>query len=154
MVVSVSLVEGHFYFLDDSYFDEFADKNLMRSDERPCFCAFQEQKTGLFWMVPISSRVLKYKKVYDDKISRFGKCYTIVFGKVLGYEKAFLIQNMCPVTSEYVREEYFHHDKPVKLELSVQKMILENAKRVLAMLRGRQMTNLILPNVLEIEKKL
>lgn len=48
-------------------------------------------------MIPFSSRVAKFRGYYNAKIDKYGRCDTIVFGDVLGYEKAFLIQNMCPI---------------------------------------------------------
>ena len=101
--------KGHFYYIDDQYFIDFPDKFLMKNKEkignqfhdRPCFFSFQDEKTGIYWLIPFSSQIEKYKKIYNDKMKRHGKCDTIVFCKVLGHEKAFLIQNMCPVTNDY-----------------------------------------------------
>ena len=70
-----------------------------------CFYAFRDEKTGLFWMIPFSSQIGKFRGYYNFKIQRYGKCDTIAFGEVLGYEKAFLIQNMCPVTEKYIKNE-------------------------------------------------
>lgn len=106
---------GHFYFLSDQYFIDFPDSNLMQNKEtingqshgRPCFYAFQDMNTGLFWVIPISSQVYKYTAIYNNKIQRHGKCDTIVFGDVVGHRKVFLIQNMCPVTPKYIINEYF-----------------------------------------------
>ena len=100
---------GHFYYIDDQYFIDFPDDKLMQNKEqangqlhdRPCFYAFKDNDTGLYWMIPLSSQVEKYRRYYNLKIARYGKCDTITFGKVLGYEKAFLIQNMCPITERY-----------------------------------------------------
>ncbi|MGM9947532.1 type III toxin-antitoxin system CptIN family toxin [Floccifex sp.] len=80
----------------------FPDEKLMKNKEmvngvvhdRPCFFAFEDNRTGLFWLIPFSSQVQKYKKIYAHKISKYGFCNTIMFGKVLGHEKAFLLQNM------------------------------------------------------------
>ena len=58
-------------------------------------------------MIPFSSQVSKFKDIYDNKIKKYKRCDTIVFGEVLGHEKAFLIQNMCPITAEYMKNEYF-----------------------------------------------
>lgn len=40
------------------------------------------------------------------------------FGTIPGYEKAFLIQNMCPVSSEYIKNEYFDSQTniPVRID--------------------------------------
>ena len=36
-------------------------------------------------------------------MQKYHRCDTIVFGEVLGHEKAFLIQNMCPITEKYMK---------------------------------------------------
>ena len=108
------MIDGHFYFLKDQYFIDFNDpylaQNRMSKDgkphDRPCFCAFQDATTGLYWMVPFSSQIGKFKDIYQRKIQRSGHCDTIDFGEVLGREKAFLLQNMCPATDAYIKNEY------------------------------------------------
>ena len=90
---------GHFYFINDQYFIDFPDPYLMQNKEvingqehnRPCFYAFEDSNNkGLYWMIPFSSQTNKFHKIYSNKIAKYGKCDTIVFGKVLGHEKAFL----------------------------------------------------------------
>ena len=73
---------------------------------RPCFYTFLDEATGLYWLIPFSSQTAKFHDYYNKKIQKYGKCDTIVFGEVLGHEKAFLIQNICPVTSSYILNEY------------------------------------------------
>ena len=54
-------------------------------------------------MIPISSQIEKYKKLYDEKMLRYkGNFDGIRFGFVNGQERAFLIQNVCPVTDKYI----------------------------------------------------
>ena len=153
---------GHFYYITEQYFVDFPDAYLMKNKEtingevhdRPCFYAFQDNCTGLFWMIPFSSQVSKYKKYYDTKVAKYKRCDTIVFGEVLGHEKAFLIQNMCPITSKYIKNEYIDSvsKKPVQVDYRFEKEIIEKAKKVLAL--QRKGINLIFPDVLTIEKKL
>ena len=105
---------GHFYYIDDQYFKDFPDSYLMQNKEkvngqlhdRPCFYAFQDSNTQLFWMIPFSSQTSKFKGIYNKKMQKYHRCDTIVFGEVLGHEKAFLIQNMCPITEKYMKNEY------------------------------------------------
>ena len=104
---------GHFYYIDDQYFKDFPDPYLMQNKEkvngqlhdRPCFYAFQDSNTQLFWMIPFSSQVSKFKGIYNKKMQKYHRCDTIAFGEVLGHEKAFLIQNMCPITEKYMKNE-------------------------------------------------
>ncbi len=154
--------EGHFYFLNDQYFLDFASNNktLMgnkettngSSHDRPCFCAFKDNKSSLFWMIPISSQVSKFKTIYTKKVAKYGRCDTIVFGDVLGTEKAFLIQNMCPVTNAYIKNEYIHCGVPVQLDNRLFNDLQQKASKVLALQRKGH--KLIFPDVLSIEHDL
>ena len=155
--------KGSFYFLLEKYFIDFPDPSLEKNKEvfdgvyrdRPCFYAYQDDKTGLYWMIPISSKLDKYHMEYNKKINKYGICETIVFGIVLGQERAFLIQNMCPATLEYIGDEYaysFLSRIPVHIEPFLKEELEEKAKNVLGMVRrGRK---LIFPKVLKIEKEL
>ena len=136
---------GHFYYIEDQYFIDFPDDYLMQNKEtingevhdRPCFYTFRDSDSGLYWMIPFSSQVAKFKSIYNKKIQKYKKCDTIVFGKVLGYEKAFLIQNMCPITTKYMKNEYIDSraNIPVRVNGVLEKELKEKASRVLALQR-------------------
>lgn len=153
---------GKFYFLRDTYLSEFDDAYLIKNREaingqehnRPCFFAFQDFNTLLYWIVPISSKTKKYEKLYSDKLARNGYCDTLVFGEVLGRKKAFLIQNMCPILPEFVENEYLDPltQQPVRLNGVTEREIISKAKKVLAL--HRKGIKLIFPDVLLIEKSL
>ncbi len=155
------MIKGNFYFLKEKYFEDFSDPYLERNKEyengilsgRPFFYAIYNSSTKIYWMIPISSKVSKYKKIEEKIISKLGRCDTIVFGKVQGSEKAFLIQNMCPATDEYIDSEYMNKisGTPNRVFESTEKEIISKANSVLARVRkGRK--NLIFPDVLSIEK--
>ena len=153
---------GHFYYIEGSYFADFPDPYLMKNKEaingqvhdRPCFYTFQVTSAGIYWMIPFSSQVLKFKKIYNSKMQKYNRCDTIVFGEVLGHEKAFLIQNMCPITSKYMKNGYIDSktNVPVRVNGVLEKELKEKASKVLAL--QRKGSKLIFPNVLEIENKL
>lgn len=68
-------------------------------------------------------------------MEKSGKCSTIVFGEVLGAEKAFLIQNMCPATEKYIKEEYEDRNGPVRIQAKLEKELIKKAKKCLALQR-------------------
>ena len=105
-------------------------------------------------MIPFSSQVDKFQKIYNTKIDKYGKCDTILFGEVLGYEKAFLIQNMCPVSILYIKNEYVDgfYKKPVRVDGRFERELQKKARKVLVL--QRKGIRLIFPNVLEIERLL
>lgn len=153
---------GFFYFLSDEYFEDFPDACLMgnkeciggQSHNRPCYFAFRDAATGLYWMIPFSSRLDKFKAEYNKKLLKYGRCDTIVFGRVLGYEKAFLIQNMCPASEKYIKNIY--HDtsfkEPVRIDGVFEKQLVKKAKKMLSL--TRQGGKFIFPDVLRIEQEL
>ncbi len=148
---------GNFYFISNQYYIDFPDQHLMQhksATDRPCFYAFEDKSTGLYWMIPISSQTEKYKKYYNNKIKRYKNCDTIAFGDVLGHEKAFLIQNMSPITDKYINNIYIdkYQNIPVRIDGVLEKTLIKKAKRVLAL--HRRGVNLIFPDVLHIESTL
>ena len=154
------MTTGHFYFLKPEYFTKFSNSQFMNNREeqdeqehkRPCFFAFTENGS-IFWFVPISSKVEKFERIYANKLRRYGKCDTIDFCYVLGRKKAVLIQNMSPVTKNYILNEYLDpHQNPVQICEKARKRIVRKAKKVLEL--QRQGVDLIFGNVLEIEKSL
>ena len=154
---------GSFYFIEEHYFKEFPDERLMKNKEfingvehnRPAYYSFLDTKTNIYWLIPISSQVDKYKKIYNDKISKNKSCDTIVFGYVLGKEKAFLIQNMCPITPKYIRNVYIDKatGEDVCINEKLKKELEKKAKKVLRLIRNGY-SKLVFPDVLAIENKL
>ena len=149
---------GYFYFIKDEFFLDFPDPYLMQnkgpSHDRPCFYAWKDTATGLYWMIPFSSKVQKFREIYQKKIRRYGRCDTLLFGDVLGREKVFLLQNMFPVTTAYIKEEYIDRNAniPVRVSGVLETQLLRRAKRVLAL--HRRGSRLIYPDVLAIERQL
>ena len=153
---------GKFCFLSDRYYEDFQDEYLMRNKEvvdgvtrdRPCFFVFRDSVIPeIFWLVPISSNYTKYKALHDKKAQKYGKCNTIRFGKVLGKQAAFLIQNMCPATERYIREVYIDkNDVTVRIDSRIAQDVITNAREVLAI--TKRGARIIFPDVNAIHKTL
>ncbi len=156
-------VAGGFYFISDKFYSDFPDPYLMpnKTDEigqehnRPCYYAYLDNKTGLYWVIPISSKVEKYQKIAENKRKKYGRCDTILFGNVLGRKSAFLIQNMFPTTEEYFESQYINSRDgvPVRVDGAFEKELKRSARRVIALVHNGR-NNLIFPDVLGIERKL
>ena len=155
------MIRGHFYFLKQKYFEDFPDPFLMSNKEsidnelhnRPCFYAFEDDVyPGLFWLIPVSSKVEKYHRIYEKKVAKYHYCDTIVIGNFLGDETAFLLQNMCPATETYISEEYVRNNLPAVIASNLEEEINTKARRVLVLQRNGH--KLIFPDVLAIESKL
>lgn len=134
---------GKFYFVKKEFYERFADCNLMTNKAhgfhgRPCYFALKVD--NLKWLVPISSQVEKYQKIYDEKILRYRNYDGIKFGYVNGQRRAFLLQNLFPITSFYLDNVYFinggkvaatvNKKFAVEIEKAVRKILLMRAKGI------------------------
>ena len=117
---------GCFYFIKDSFFDIIDDPELMKNKEngnkRPCYYCFKSEKyDDIIWFVPVSTKVEKYQKIYNKKIEKqikLGKnpsIDTIVFGNIANTYSVFLIQNMFPVTLEYIECPYIKNKVVIRV---------------------------------------
>ena len=127
---------GKFYFIKDIFFDKFKGYKLMENKEngnkRPCFFCFNDPKDEtIIWFVPISSKVDKYKVIYENKKKNRKKVYNFVFGKVLGKEKTFLIQNIFPTTEEYIESKYQSKKQDVEIAESLKEEIIGTSMTVI-----------------------
>jgi len=110
---------GKFYFISDDFFEKFNGLGLLINKEmidgkphgRPCYYAFKNIDSDIYWMIPISSKIEKYQKEYKKSIDKYSVCDGISFGYILGDKKAFLIQNMFPVIDKYITNIYIDKNK-------------------------------------------
>lgn len=122
----MKIEEGKFYFIKQEFFDIFNDYNLMQNKEngnkRPCyFCFRDENDKQIIWFVPVSSKVEKYKKIYENKRKKIKRVYGFVFGKLLGKERVFLIQNMFPTTEKFIEGKYMSKNCDVRISVKLKK---------------------------------
>ena len=155
---------GYFYFIKDIFFDKIKDKELMQNKEngvkRPCYYCFKSKENDkIIWFVPVSTKVDKYRKIYNDKIQKqkkLGKTPsidTIVFGYVSNVYSTFLIQNMFPVTEEYIEKQYIKNNIAITLSNKLEKEIISKANKVLSLYKYG-MKNIIFPDIDKILKEL
>lgn len=158
--VSPQMKQGTFFFIADEFFAKHdSNGRLMKNKEgahnRPCFYAFPDRKEpNIYWCIPISSRIEKYEKIVENKLTKFGKgykapkCNTIRFGEVLGQKRAFLIQNMFPVTPRYISTVYIDRNTqtPVTITPATEKDIVKNAREILKLV-FRGYSNLVFSDI-------
>ena len=147
-----------FYIIKDSFFDDMADPYLKGNKEgnRPHYYCYEDFVTGLYWMIPLSSRIDKYKKIVENK-KRAGKPCDIIHIVKLDddRESAFLIQDMFPITEKYVEREYTIAGNHLMLtsEHTV-KDVEQKARKVVAMLKRGVKFTPTQPDVISILNKL
>ena len=155
---------GCFYFIKDNFFEFVKDPELMQNKEngtkRPCYYCFKSKEDdNIIWFIPVSTKVEKYKKIYDNKIQKqikLGKTPsvdTIIFGYVSNIYSTFLIQNMFPVTEEFVENKYIKNNIEIKLSNKLQQEIISKANKVLSLYKNG-MKKIIFPDIDKILNKL
>ncbi len=153
--------ESQLYFLSDQYYIDFPDDKLMKNKDmidgvphnRPCFFAFRDSKLSeIYWIIPISSKYEKFKRIEQEKIRKYGHCNTIRFGMVLGRNTAFLIQNMCPATESYLTAYIDKNNHPICIDDRIAADVEKNARDVLAI--AKRGAKVIFPDVFKIYQSL
>lgn len=150
----VEFKTGYVYHIKDEYFAKANDPNLMQNKEngnyRPTFYCMRDDKTSLLWMIPLSSRVTKYRTICDKQMKRYGNCLTIVIGEYDGAQSAFLLQNMFPVTEKYLDHVHTRNGNPVPVKHSIQMEITTKMKRILQL--HRRGKKVVFPDISKLEK--
>lgn len=147
---------GYAYHIKEEYFLKAKDPKLMRNKEgggfRPTHYCMKDKDTGLLWMIPLSSKVDKYKEHYNKAVKRYGDCLTIVLGKYDGKEVAFLLQNMFPITEEYIDHPHTRNGNPVPVHTTMQKRLLKNMKEILEIAAAGK--SIVFPDIKRLEAQM
>ena len=94
-----------FYIIKDKFFEDMPDPYLKgnKAGNRPHYYCFEDTNTGIYWMIPLSSRIDKYKGIVEKKAKAGKPCDIIHIVKLDdSRESAFLIQDMFPITEEII----------------------------------------------------
>lgn len=98
-----------FYIIKDKFFEDMPDPYLKgnKAGNRLHYYCFEDSSTGIYWMIPLSSRIDKYRRIMEKK-EKTGKPCDILYIVKLddSRESVFLIQDMFPITEEYIEREY------------------------------------------------
>ena len=106
---------GHFiwifilYFQCNAFFEKVNDPFLKinyQDTKRPHYFALYDEKTKLFWMVPCSSKVVKYKRIIQKKKDQHKAADAIQIVKIFDTESVLLFQDMFPTVSKYIDSQY------------------------------------------------
>lgn len=61
-----------FYIIKDKFFEDMPDPYLKgnKAGNRPHYYCFEDTSTGMYWMIPLSSRIDKYRRIREKRKSR------------------------------------------------------------------------------------
>lgn len=143
------------YIIRDQYFLDFPNDQYMdKTDDRPHFYALRD-RDRILWMIPLSSRVEKYRSKIDEieRDNGTGSCFLYYIAKINGKERAILIRDMFPVTEEYILRPYTINEIPyiMKNKKDIEAIRKKTARYLSMVKRGKWKSQL---NILETHQKL
>ena len=158
MEIEIGMKKTGFYIIKDQFFEEMSDPYLKgnKAGNRPHYYCFEDASTGIYWMIPLSSRIDKYKSIMEKKAKAGKPCDIVHIVKLDdSRESAFLIQDMFPITEEYIEREYTIAGNHLMLnsEHTVNE-IAQKARKVMGMLKHGIKFTPTQPDVLTILEKL
>lgn len=147
------MVKTGLYIIKDLFFKDMNEPYLKGNKEqnRPHYYCFQDTDEGIYWMIPMSSKIEKFQKIVDAKLIQGKSCDVIHIAKLDNDKKsAFLIADMFPITEKYVEREYTIAGNPMRVTSEHEaKAIEQKARKVLGMIkRGVKFT----PTQINLEK--
>lgn len=126
---------GYLYHIKDEYFKIVNDKHLMlnHKNNRTRTSYFVLNDENIFWLIPFSSKIEKYKKIIHDIYKKYNRCDFILIKKIFNKDSAILIQNAFPIIEKYIDHVHKEGDVTVMLDKDLQKIILRKFKLLLSL---------------------
>ncbi len=101
----MEIIAGSLYFVSNEFFAKVNDPYLKinyESTKRPHYFAFLDSATGLYWLVPCSSKIEKFERLIQKKKEQHKPTDTIKIVKIFDRKTALLFQDMFPATARYI----------------------------------------------------
>lgn len=151
----MEILTGNFYFVSDNFFEKINDLNLKmnyKTTQRPHYFALQDKKTSLFWLVPCSSKIEKFEKIVLKRKEYNRPNDTIKIVTIQNKKTALLLQDMFPITRQYITNQYIRGGQAVRIaDIKVIADIERSARRVIILLRQGVKFTPNQPDILRIE---
>lgn len=140
--------------VSDKFFSDFPSVRHMsnKHENRPYYLAIKREN-GIIWLVPLSSKVEKYREKIKQDEEKHGDCLFYYVTKLKGKDSAFLIGNVIPITEEYIIKPFTIKGVPFVIEDKTDiKIIQSKLSRYLTMVRYGKLRPAV--DILSIEKDL
>ena len=128
-----------FYIIKEQFFTDMSDPFLKgnKQGNRPHYYCFQDEREGIYWMIPLSSKVEKIQRIIHKKHQQGKPCDTLHILKLDdSHESVFLLQDMFPVDDSYIERKYTIAGNHLMLTSEHEIKILEKkARKVLKLIR-------------------
>ncbi|MCD8194966.1 MAG: hypothetical protein LUD22_01535 [Coprobacillus sp.] len=148
----LKLVTGYLYVISDQFFIDVNDPYLVKNHPgglRPYYLAIYDSSTDLYWMIPLSSKVDKYKRYYRKTFYKWTNSSRsdakeilskFMLGmKIVHYadrESVLLFQDMFPVSRDYIVRYYLINHGPFTFDEYETQTIVNQAREVISLLKN------------------
>ncbi|MCL1999719.1 MAG: hypothetical protein FWG65_13250 [Turicibacter sp.] len=105
----MSVKRGYLYILDNDFYIKANDPKLpkaFKGDVRPVYVIKKDDTTGLYWVAPCTKQWNKYQNMILDRQSKNKSVSGIQPLKTFGIKSVFLLQDMFPVSEDYITTPY------------------------------------------------
>lgn len=151
----MEILTGNLYFVTDDFFARIQDPYLKinyENTKRPHYFAVGDSKTGLYWLVPCSSKVEKFERLILEKQKKHKPTDTIRIVKIFDRKTALLFQDMFPAAAKYIDGQYIKGGQPVRIaDPKLIRELEKNAKKIINLLRRGVRFTPTQPDVIKIE---
>lgn len=152
----MEILTGSLYFVSDEFFTKIQDPYLKinyENTKRPHYFAFNDNKTGLYWLVPCSSKIEKFERLIRKKQEQHKPTDTIKIVKIFNRKTVLLFQDMFPVIEAYIDCQYIKGSQPVRIaDPKVLQEMEKNAKKIINLLHRGVCFTPTQPDAIKIEK--
>ena len=152
----MKIIAGHFYFVADSFFEKVQDPYLKINYEytyRPHYFPFIDEKTGLLWLVPCSSKVEKFERIIAKKKEKHKPVDAIKIVTIFDNKTVLLFQDMFPIAEKYISNEYIKGGHAVRIsDPDIVAMLEKTAGKIVRMIRKGVKFTPTQPDILKIEQ--
>lgn len=122
----------------------------LRKDHIILLCKIK--KTSIFWLVPCSSKIEKFEKIVLKRKEYNRPNDTIKIVTIQNKKTALLLQDMFPITRQYITNQYIRGGQAVRIaDIKVIADIERSARRVIILLRQGVKFTPNQPDILRIE---
>lgn len=147
---------GSLCFVSDDFYTKVQDPYLKINydhTKRPHYYAYEDPQTGLYWLVPCSSRIDKFERLIEQKRAKHKPTDTIRIVRIFDRKTALLFQDMFPIAEHYIVNSYVKGGQLVRIAdpNTVQDME-RNARRVINLIRRGIRFTPTQPDALRIER--
>lgn len=148
--------EAGLYIVSDDFFKQYPSDRYMdnKGGSRPHYYAIAD-KSGVLWMIPLSTRVEKYQRLIQAAEKRHGKgnCIHYLIAPIYGKDRVFIICDMFPVLPEHILRPYKIGGCPYILESKgIRKAVRTKAMAYLNMVERGVMSSPL--HIMETKEKL